>query len=78
MDATMKLKVAPGLRSYAGPLLGIERRTVVAFDTFPEFRFLGLRCLIGTTSTLIPVTALKMRSRPAIPWERSRSLSPRP
>jgi uncharacterized protein YfaS (alpha-2-macroglobulin family) len=59
MDSTTELKVAPGLRSYAGPLLGIERRTVVAFDTFPEFRFLGLRCLIGTTSTLIPVTALK-------------------
>jgi uncharacterized protein YfaS (alpha-2-macroglobulin family) len=59
LDSTTELKVAPGLRSYAGPLLGIERRTVVAFDTFPEFRFLGLRCLIGTTSTLIPVSALK-------------------
>src|ERR1019366_1911536 len=44
-NATTALKVVPGLRSYAGPLLGIERRIVVAFDTFPEFRFLGLRCL---------------------------------
>jgi alpha-2-macroglobulin len=61
LDTTTELKVLPGLRSYAGPLLGIERRTVVAFDTFPEFRFLGLRCLTeaGITSTLIPVTALK-------------------
>ncbi len=56
-DAEIQLKVMPGLRSYAGPLLGVERRTVVAFDTFPKFRFLGIRCLIGTTSTLIPVTA---------------------
>jgi uncharacterized protein YfaS (alpha-2-macroglobulin family) len=57
LNAHTRLKVSPGLRSYAGPLLGIERRNVVAFDTFPEFRFLGLRCLIGMTSTLIPVTA---------------------
>jgi uncharacterized protein YfaS (alpha-2-macroglobulin family) len=57
IDAKIRLNVVPGLRSYAGPLLGVERRTVVAFDTFPEFRFLGIRCLIGTTSTLIPVTA---------------------
>ncbi|MGO9932513.1 MAG: alpha-2-macroglobulin family protein [Steroidobacteraceae bacterium] len=56
-DAEIQLKVVPGIRSYAGPLLGVEHRTVVAFDTFPEFRFLGIRCLIGTTSTLIPVTA---------------------
>jgi hypothetical protein len=59
VNASTRLTVAPGLRSYAGPLLGIERRSVVAFDTFPEFRFLGLRCRIGTTSTLIPVTALE-------------------
>ena len=61
LDTTTQLKVLPGLRSFAGPLLGIERRTVVAFDTFPEFRLLGVRCLTetGTRSTLIPVTALQ-------------------
>ena len=64
LDTTTQLKVLPGLRSYAGPLLGIERRTVVAFDTFPEFRLLGVRCLTGTTSTLIAVTTLK-GARPA-------------
>jgi len=57
IDAKIHLNVVPGIRSYAGPLLGVERRTVVAFDTFPEFRFLGIRCLIGMTSTLISVTA---------------------
>jgi uncharacterized protein YfaS (alpha-2-macroglobulin family) len=56
MNASTRLKIAPGLRSYAGPLLGTEHRTIVAFDTFPEFRFLGVRCLVGTTSTLIPAT----------------------
>ena len=52
-NARTRLQVLPGLRSYAGPLLGVERRTVVAFDTFPEFRFLGVRCLVGTSSALI-------------------------
>jgi uncharacterized protein YfaS (alpha-2-macroglobulin family) len=54
-NATSRLEVLPGLRSYAGPLPGVERRTVVAFDTFPEFRFLGVRCLVGTSSALVPV-----------------------
>lgn len=53
LDSLTRLEVVPGLTSYAGPLRGLERRTIVAFDTFPEFRFLGVRCLIGTTSTLI-------------------------
>jgi alpha-2-macroglobulin len=59
INVTTRLDVVPGLRSYAGPLPGIERRTVVTFDTFPEFRFLGVRCLNGAKSTLIPASALK-------------------
>ena len=43
-DSKMQLTVEPGLRGYVGTLLGAEQRTVVQFDTFPEFRFLGLRC----------------------------------
>jgi uncharacterized protein YfaS (alpha-2-macroglobulin family) len=58
VDARISLKVSPGLRTLAGPLLGVERRTVVVFDTFPEFRFLGVRCLIGNTSTLLPATGV--------------------
>ena len=53
IDAKIQLKVVPGLRSYAGPLSGVERRTVVSFDTFPEFRFLGVRCLSGVTSSML-------------------------
>jgi uncharacterized protein YfaS (alpha-2-macroglobulin family) len=47
------LSVAPGLRSGVGPLPGLEHRTVVEFDTFPEFRFLGVRCFVGKSSVLI-------------------------
>lgn len=43
-DARARLKVEPGLTSPAGPLIGDEGRVVVEFDTFPEFRFLGLSC----------------------------------
>jgi len=52
-DATIKLQATPGLRGYAGPLPGTERRTVVSFDTFPAFRFIGVRCMTGAKSTLI-------------------------
>jgi uncharacterized protein YfaS (alpha-2-macroglobulin family) len=70
IDSATELDVTPGLRSYAGPLLGVERRTVVAFDTFPEFRFLGVRCLVGTTSTLIPATAPSAAQPPCNPLGR--------
>jgi len=51
------LRVTPGLRSEVGPLSGIERRTVVEFDTFPEFRFLGVRCFVGNSSVLVPTSS---------------------
>jgi uncharacterized protein YfaS (alpha-2-macroglobulin family) len=38
------LWVMPGLTTPQGPLPGVERRQVLGFDTFPEFRFLGVRC----------------------------------
>ena len=50
------LGVTPGLRSGVGPLPGVEHRTVVEFDTFPEFRFLGVRCFVGKSSVLIATT----------------------
>jgi len=58
-NTTIQLKATPGLRGYAGPLLGTERRTVVSFDTFPEFRFLGVRCMTGARSQLIPAATPK-------------------
>ncbi|MBS0416984.1 MAG: Ig-like domain-containing protein [Proteobacteria bacterium] len=56
-NATIPLKVLPGLRSTAGPLPGVEKRTVVSFDTFPAFRFLGVRCMTGARTSLIATTA---------------------
>jgi alpha-2-macroglobulin len=55
LDTSVRLGISPGLRSYIGPLPGTEKRTVVEFDTFPTFRFLGVRCLVETKSTLIEV-----------------------
>lgn len=54
-DVHSSLSVTPGLRSYAGPLLGTERRSVVEFDIFPEFRFLGVRCMVGKKAVLLAV-----------------------
>lgn len=44
LDATVALNIKPGVEAVDGPLRGAEQRTVVAFDTYPEFRFLGVRC----------------------------------
>ena len=44
LDAEIVLHVTPGLISSEGPMAGIEDRAVVQFHTFPEFRFLGVRC----------------------------------
>jgi uncharacterized protein YfaS (alpha-2-macroglobulin family) len=60
----ISLGVTPGLRSELGPLPGIERRTVVEFDTFPEFRFLGVRCFAGNSSVLV-ATSLAAMQQPA-------------
>ena len=38
------LKVTPGLVSALGKQTGVEDRTLVSFDTFREFEFLGVTC----------------------------------
>lgn len=42
--ARASLLIEPGLRSAEGELPGNEARTVVEFDTFPDFRFAGVTC----------------------------------
>lgn len=44
LNQRILLNVQPGLISFEGPEPGIEDRTVVEFYTFPEFKFLGVRC----------------------------------
>ncbi|MDA0822774.1 MAG: MG2 domain-containing protein [Proteobacteria bacterium] len=46
LDANVALNVKPGLVSFEGPEKGIEDRTIVSFDTYPEFEFLGIRCTV--------------------------------
>jgi hypothetical protein len=52
-DAAASLEVEPGLTGYAGSLRGVEHRRVVDFDTFPAFRFLGVRCSVDAHEVLI-------------------------
>lgn len=44
-DASLALNESPGLQSPLGSERGVEQRTVLTFDTFPAFRFLGIRCM---------------------------------
>jgi uncharacterized protein YfaS (alpha-2-macroglobulin family) len=44
LDTAMVVQVSPGIVSTQGPEPGMEKKIVVKFHTFPEFKFLGLRC----------------------------------
>lgn len=44
LDTKAELRIEPGVKAAGGPEPGIEQRTVVTFDTFPDFAFLGLTC----------------------------------
>ncbi|MBI9090913.1 MAG: hypothetical protein JEZ12_16985 [Desulfobacterium sp.] len=46
-DTPVTLRVSPGLISALGPVPGTSSRLLVRFDTFPEFKFLGLRCYLN-------------------------------
>ena len=46
LATTVSLEVYPGLRSSEGVEPGIEARTIVTFDTYPEFKFSGIRCTL--------------------------------
>jgi len=43
-NTPVELAVEPGLVSALGPEQGVESRILVSFHTFPEFRFVGVRC----------------------------------
>lgn len=43
-DASLALQVEPGIVSRLGPEKSVQQRMVVAFDTYPEFRVVGVRC----------------------------------
>lgn len=53
-DTDIDLVMEPGLVSASGPEPGIGSRTLLTMTTFPEFRFLGIRC--STTNADARVT----------------------
>lgn len=44
LDNEIRLNVEPGIISLKGAEAGVEKRTLVTFNTFPEFHFIGIRC----------------------------------
>ncbi|HEY8522104.1 MAG TPA: MG2 domain-containing protein [Gammaproteobacteria bacterium] len=55
-DAAVQLRVEPGLVPSQGTEPGVESRVVVAFHTFPAFRFVGVTCRTLTGAEIV-VTA---------------------
>ncbi len=51
-DSQIRLMVNPGLQSQQGPLTGVEKRLIVNFRTFPEFRFKGISCINNKLKTI--------------------------
>ncbi|MBL1141031.1 MAG: DUF1311 domain-containing protein [Proteobacteria bacterium] len=47
LDSSISLYVSPGLVSSEGKEAGIESRDIVVFDTYPEFEFIGIRCVLN-------------------------------
>ncbi len=44
-DAAIQLSVSPGLVTPRGAEAGVEEGVLLAFDSFPAFTFLGIRCM---------------------------------
>lgn len=65
-DVRVELKIEPGIKSQQGQEPGDERRALVAFDTFPEFEFLGVECRSNAGDRLetSPTDALLQRCNP--------------
>lgn len=52
-DAHVGLLVKQGLVSAEGPEAGDEQRLIVEFDTFPEFKFVGVTCRTNTNDSIL-------------------------
>ena len=69
LDTAMVVWVSPGIVSTQGLEPGMEKRVVVKFHTFPEFKFLGLRCytLQGKKPILISPDQFQKDIKPTHP-----------
>lgn len=55
LDRAMSLRIRPGLVSALGDALGNGEREVVQFQTFPEFKFLGVKCFTNEDEQVLMV-----------------------
>ncbi|MGV7220391.1 MAG: alpha-2-macroglobulin family protein [Nitrospinales bacterium] len=55
LDTKILLNIEPGLVSALGPETGAKERIIKTFHTFPEFKFLGIRCT-GENNARILIT----------------------
>ncbi len=53
LDSNIDLNITAGLVSADGPERGIENRVIVNFNTFPEFKFLGVSCRTNDNDSLL-------------------------
>ncbi len=76
--STIRLVARPGLVSPQGPESGIENRTVVSFETYPAFKFLGIRCTLKgqQQSTDLAPDQLETGPKPAAELPQCAPLSP--
>ncbi len=63
LNSQVQLIIEPGLRSIKGKELGIEQRSLVEIDTFPEFKFLGLECETLDDNSLVIQVGQKTNKR---------------
>ncbi len=77
LDSAIGLDIEPGLISPGGDAIGIESRTVVEFNTYPGFSFIGIHCRIKgkSKSEDIPLLSLQNIDLDASIWGRCAPLS---
>ncbi len=61
LNQSIRLDIVPGLASSEGSETGIERRTLLNFETYPEFKFLGLRCTLKGTNTSLSISPSQLK-----------------
>jgi len=70
LDESIQLRVMPGLVSSEGSEKGMEARTIVRFDTYPHFKFLGIRCTPKGERRAVDIP-LNFRTCQSIGWKTS-------
>lgn len=61
-DSSIELQVEPGIKAVGGIEAGNEARTVVVFNTFPDFAFLGVQCRTNAGAELLFAPGLQPKA----------------